>query len=255
MDLFGVLNCVKSKSNITPTQFKYKYINNGGLTSTTKLLRDIADYTVMANLEDYIEMPGYGDITVSVDATQEQYNIMRDMLYNWNDNILQKLTELQQFTSAIKRNAVDALIRELLAEGKVVIFCKYNDEYDYLMEKYAGKAVGINGKVKDRDEQVWQFQNNPNIQVFVGNLQTAGLGLTLTAASNCIIYSETFNWGDAQQARRRIYRIGQDKYCTYYHILVRDSIDEFIYRNNKDKTQLVSEFKRLYGGTKNVKEC
>lgn len=203
----------------------------------------------MGNLEDYVDMPGYEDIIVSLD-NQWQSQMLR-LLWSWSDNALAKIIQLQQFTSKVKREAVCSLIDYILSiDEKVVVFCKYDEEFDFLMDKYKDIAVGINGKIKDRDTEVFEFQNNPQIKVFIGNVQTAGLGITLTAAHKCIIYSETFTWGDAEQARRRIYRIGQKHMCTYYHILVKDSIDELIYKNNKDKTQLVLEFKKLYGGIK-----
>ena len=124
----------------------------------------------------------------------------------------------------------------------------FDKDFDFLMTHYKGIAVGINGKVKDRETPVYEFQNNPDIKIFIGNIQTASVGLTLTAASDCIFYSETYTWGDADQSRARIYRIGQKHPCRYYHLIAPCTIDELIYKNFIEKTDLIEEFKKIYGG-------
>jgi SNF2 family DNA or RNA helicase len=129
-----------------------------------------------------------------------------------------------------------------------VIFTKFDEEFDFFMYQYKDIAVGINGKTKDRDTPVYEFQNNPEIKIFIGNMQTASMGLTLTASHDCIFYSETYTWGDADQSKARIYRIGQKHPCRYYHLLVPGTIDELIYKNLIEKTDLIEEFKKIYGG-------
>lgn len=61
----------------------------------------------------------------------------------------------------------------------------------------------------DRAEQVKAFQEDPEIKVFIGQLQTTGMGLTLTAANVAVFYSLDFSYANYEQSRARIHRIGQ----------------------------------------------
>ena len=261
MDLFGVLTCIGQQDfyGLTRTRYYYKYVLNGGTLSKDELITMIKPYTVMGDLEEFVDMPGYEDIIIPVPVSEAfltEHNLRATNPYKL---ALARIIDCQRLTSGINEDGqlisdfklkycID-LINNLIDDGeKVVIFTKYKSEFDYLMKEFNGKCVGLNGDTKDRDYPVYEFQNNPNIKVFVGNLQAASLGLTLTAATKCIFYSETYDWAAADQARARIYRIGQNKFCTYYHLLCPDTIDELIFKNYTEKTDLICDFKKQFGG-------
>ena len=252
-DLYGIMTCVSTDNfmNMTASQFHAKYVKIGGALTTKRLMDSIEPFTVFAKLEDHIDMPGYEDVIIPV-AMSSINRAKLNAVCTADKSALARITEAQKITSSIygnKPEILDQLINDIIADGrKVVIFTKYDEEFDFFMWKYSEIAVGINGKVKDRETPVYEFQNNDNVKIFIGNLQTASMGLTLTAANDCIFYSETYTWGDADQSKARIYRIGQKQPCRYYHLLVPDSIDEMIYRNLIEKTDLSEEFKNTYGG-------
>ena len=69
---------------------------------------------------------------------------------------------------------------------KVIISCTYTEEVNEL-KKYFGKiAVVYDGKMtsKQKDKSEYEFMNNPKIKVFIGQIDSASVGLTLTAAQN-----------------------------------------------------------------------
>jgi SNF2 family DNA or RNA helicase len=74
--------------------------------------------------------------------------------------------------------------------------------------------------------------------VFIGQLQTASTGLTLTAADYCVFYSNSFAAGDRAQSIDRLYRIGQKRKVTYYDLLCVGSIDGYILKNLLEKRDL-----------------
>lgn len=78
----------------------------------------------------------------------------------------------------------------------------------------------------ERGGIVDDFQQNPETKVFVAQIQTAGLGITLHAASAAVFYSMDYNYANYAQALARIHRIGQRSPVTYIHLLVEDSIDD-----------------------------
>jgi SNF2 family DNA or RNA helicase len=128
---------------------------------------------------------------------------------------------------------------------KLVIFVRFLPEIDAIRSMLARKNIGhvvISGEVKDRAELVNQFQHDKNVKVFVGQLQTTGMGLTLTAADTAVFYSLSYNFADYEQARARIHRIGQKNACTYIHLVAENTIDEKVMaalRSKKNMADLV----------------
>lgn len=112
------------------------------------------------------------------------------------------------------------LVNKCVAVGrKVVVFCAYDNEINKLLEEFGNIAVYHNGKLneKKKDVAVERFQNDDNIKVFIGNIVSASVGLTLTSASVVCFNNFSFVPSDNLQAEDRIYRIGQDKPCTIYY--------------------------------------
>ena len=91
---------------------------------------------------------------------------------------------------------------------------------------------------KDRGAIVANFQNNPETLVFLAQIDTAGLGITLTAADTCVYYSVNFNYAAYSQSLSRIHRIGQRHPCTYIHLVVEGTIDETVLKALAKKEDL-----------------
>ena len=102
---------------------------------------------------------------------------------------------------------------------KVIIFCAYDNEIDTFREAFSDKCVYHNGKLteKKKNEAVEKFQSDDNIKVFIGNIFSAGVGLTLISASIVIFNNFSFVPSDNLQCEDRIHRIGQTKPCTIYY--------------------------------------
>lgn len=174
--------------------------------------------------------------------------------------VLTKLLRLQQFTGGfiqadeglkpefVFKGKIDAL-EDILddyvisAGKKLVIFCRFRPEIDLISESLKKKKIrfaSIYGdiKIEDRGPIVDDFQKNPQTMVFLAQIDTAGLGITLTAADTCIYYSENFNYAAYSQSLARIHRIGQRNRCTYIHLVVEHSIDERILKALAKKEDL-----------------
>lgn len=86
--------------------------------------------------------------------------------------------------------------------------------------------------------------------VFVGQIDTAGTGVTLTAADTCVYYSVNFNYATYEQSLSRIHRIGQRNVCSYIHLLVENSIDETVLTALEKKEDLaktvVDDWKKFF---------
>jgi SWI/SNF-related matrix-associated actin-dependent regulator 1 of chromatin subfamily A len=100
---------------------------------------------------------------------------------------------------------------------------------EILKEYFGYSAVIITGKtpVEERGGIVDAFQNNKDINIFLGGYKSAGVGITLTAASNFIGLDYPWNPADLQQAIDRLHRPGQKASAVnVYQLAVIDSIDE-----------------------------
>lgn len=144
--------------------------------------------------------------------------------------IKDEFSEIEERVSSAKLNALEEIIEECIdADKKVVVFARFISEIDAItrmLKHYGIKYSLIRGDVKDRASEVEKFQNDKDVKVFVGQLQTTGMGLTLTASDTAVFYSLSYNFADYEQAKARIHRIGQKNNCTYIHLIAKKTIDE-----------------------------
>lgn len=132
-----------------------------------------------------------------------------------------------------KLDALSDILDDYVLETgqKLVIFARFRPEIDAIEKLLKKKGIqygSIYGEVsmEDRGKIVEDFQQNPETKVFVAQIQTAGLGITLHAASVAVFYSLDYNYANYAQALARIHRIGQHEPVTYIHLLVENSIDD-----------------------------
>lgn len=186
-------------------------------------------------------------------------------------NVLTRLLRLSQCTGGFIRDDNNGIVQEVsraklealedivdgcLEKGKkVVVFARFVPEIDSIAKMLEKKNIGyslIKGDVTDRAEQVAAFQTDPNIKVFIGQLQTTGMGLTLTAGTVVVYYSLDFSYANYEQSRARVRRIGQTKRGVYIHLVCKDTIDEKFMAALKQKADvsklLVDDYKKLIGG-------
>ena len=171
-------------------------------------------------------------------------------------NILTRLLRLSQLTggflttddgtveqvSTAKMTALEDIVDGVLQENrKIVIIAKFLQEIGAILKLLDKHRIGyscITGEVKDRKEQVHAFQNDPATQVFVGQIATAGMGLTLTAASTMVFYSADYNMSIFEQAKARIHRVGQQENCTYIYLNARGTVDDKVLKALRSKADL-----------------
>lgn len=80
---------------------------------------------------------------------------------------------------------------------------------------------------KDREQAVDDFQSG-RARAFIGQPQSGGIGLTLTAAETAIYYSNDYNSETRQQSEDRCHRIGTAHNVVYIDLAAEGTIDERI---------------------------
>ena len=126
---------------------------------------------------------------------------------------------------------------------KIVIFCAYDNEINKLKEEFGDLCVYHNGKLteKKKNEAVVKFQNDDSIKVFIGNIFSAGVGLTLTAGDIVIFNNFSFVPADNLQAEDRIHRINQTKPCTIYYQSFNDTYFDKMLEIVHDKEEVINK--------------
>ncbi|CAN8097302.1 unnamed protein product [Discula destructiva] len=84
--------------------------------------------------------------------------------------------------------------------------------------------------IKERQKLVDQFNNHPDIDIFLLTTKVGGLGVNLTGASRVIIYDPDWNPSTDVQARERAWRLGQKKEVAIYRLMTAGTIEEKIYQ-------------------------
>jgi SWI/SNF-related matrix-associated actin-dependent regulator of chromatin subfamily A-like protein 1 len=131
------------------------------------------------------------------------------------------------------KQVIDWINNFLEADGKLVVFAVHKFVIDTLMAEFNKNqvmAVKIDGSVPNniRQEMVNQFQGNPKVKLFIGNIQAAGVGITLTAASNVAFIELPWTPGAVVQAEDRCHRIGQKDSVGIHYLLATNTIEEKI---------------------------
>jgi len=132
-----------------------------------------------------------------------------------------------------KYKALQQLVESIVLENqrKLVVFTRFNHELrriEALLTKMGLSFATISGSVDDdtRDRARMEFQERTDPRVLLVNVQTGGLGITLTAAREAVFFNIPQGLDHYIQAQDRIHRIGQEHKVTYYNLIGRGTIDE-----------------------------
>lgn len=138
-------------------------------------------------------------------------------------------------------------------DGKFIVWCKFIHEIDRLYEEltHAGiNAVKAHGKVPqdDRTDARHKFQNDDGVRVYIGQPDGGGIGITLTAASFVVYYSNSFSSIARSQSEDRAHRKGQTKHVTYIDIVCEGTVDAKVIKTLRGKISLGRMVLDVLGG-------
>lgn len=169
-------------------------------------------------------------VAVELAKASEDPNDYREAVLRLNKATQVAFTDMSKRrhdTAVAKVPYVIEHLRGIIEQGrKVVCFAHHKDVVDAIMAEFTD-AVKVTGDVSmaDRQAAVDRFQNDPTCLLFVGNIQAAGVGLTLTASSH-VVFAE-LDWvpGNVTQAEDRCHRIGQADSVLIEHLVLEGSMD------------------------------
>jgi SNF2 family DNA or RNA helicase len=221
--------------------------------------------------EDCLDLPDKLYVKREVDLTPEQtkyYNEMKAFAMAQigsglvsTVNALTQLMRLHQIVCGHVKLDDGTIIElpnkrmdELLSvveetDGKLIIWANYRHDIEAiklaLSKEYGMNSVGMYYGDTDMDERkrvLEEFQNpDSEMRFFVGNPSTGGYGLTLTAASTMVYYSNSFDLEKRLQSEDRAHRIGQTKNVTYIDLMAVGTVDEKIVKALRAKIDIATQ--------------
>ena len=181
----------------------------------------------------------------SYERVWEEYLKEKDSVNKEDIEKYKKITEgimmRQWLANAMTEKTIDLAKKCIDLGHKVVIFCAFDEELNTIKEAFKDICVVHNGKmlIKRKNKSVEAFQNDPNIKVFVGNIQSAGVGLTLIASDVAIFNSFSWVSGDNLQAEDRIHRLGQKKNVTVYYQIFSNTFYKEMFDKVRGKQEII----------------
>ena len=166
------------------------------------------DFNMLQQMEYAKLWDEYEAAQLEVDPTKE---INKELL---ETAIYRKYCSNQMVPNTIK------MTDEFILKGeKVIIATCYDEELEMFRDYYGERCVIYNGKMnaKQKDAAQKAFMEDPNVMVFIGNIQAASVGLTLIVSHTLIFNNMSFVPSDCRQMEDRIYRIGQTKDVDIYY--------------------------------------
>lgn len=136
------------------------------------------------------------------------------------------------------------LVDEIIEDGeKAIIVCTFQDELDKFKEHYKDKCVCYDGRMSaaQKDEAEKAFMTDPKVKVFVGNINAASLGLTLTIAKKMVFNSYSWEEITNRQMQDRIWRITQTEDVECIYQLFTDSISQHMFNSVIRKGMIMDE--------------
>ena len=220
-------------------------------------LEELRDRTLGLTLrrlkENVLDLPDKIITPVYLRLKSKLYENVMGEYYDWYDKNpdesksltvqFSKLTKIRQIIADEKIEQTIELAENILEQDKkVIIFCNFTDSLNKIAEHFGKAAVKLDGSMSkpNRQNSVDQFQDNPKIKVFVGNIKAAGVGITLTAAEAVIMNDLSFLPSDHAQAEDRAYRYGQKNNVLVYYPIFENTIEGVIYDILNNKKQVIA---------------
>lgn len=167
-------------------------------------------------------------------------------------NVLDMINKLQQMTGGFiykdKRanhfsNAKANILKELLEDSdqNVIVFYKYKAEKTIIQNVALSaerRIYHISGE--GSDYEYWMKDDTKS--VLAVQISSGSEGIDLTKAAITIFYDLTYSYGQYEQALGRTSRTTQQSpNLLYYYLIIKNSIDEKIYKALNNKKDLIEE--------------
>ena len=222
----GLSKTVKKEMSVFADNIKQLMILNGEKTE--------ADYEEMTD-----EQLGY-----LIDSIHERTKDFDDVeLTEYMATHFEAVAHAREEIGLAKLPMVIEYVKNLLESvEKVVVLCIHKAVAAKIAEAFPGAVKFVGGMSdKEKDKAVEAFQYDPDCSLFVGNINAAGVGITLTAAWNLVMAELCFVPALLEQGEDRIHRIGQEDHALIHYLIVEGSLESRLIEIIMTKQEMINE--------------
>lgn len=270
IEFFSTLNLIDPY--LFPNRFKFalRYCNAqknrwgwdmSGASNLEELNRILAKSIMIRRRKQDVlaELPSKTRVSVPLEIdNKKEYQKIEENVVSWiweNEGLeaaakatkAEYLVQIEKLKQASARGKLKSAIRwiaDFLDTGeKLILFCTHSEILDKIKKEFQEVSVRLDGSTpqEHRPFLVEMFQKDEGCKLFIGNIKAAGVGLTLTAASN-VAFLE-FDWvpGVHLQAEDRAHRIGQKENVSVYYLIGKETIDERLVSTLRRKSEVLGQ--------------
>lgn len=173
----------------------------------------------------------------------EKQQLELDPTKELNKELLEGAIYRKYCSNQMVQNTIKMVNNFIYQGEKVIVATCYDEELNLLKQYYGDKCVVYNGKMNSKQKDAAQkaFMEDPNVMVFIGNIQAASVGLTLIVSHTLIFNNISFVPSDCRQMEDRIYRIGQTKDVNIYYQMFKETQYEKMWNLVMRKELLINQ--------------
>lgn len=240
---------------------KYEWVDYGGFwdkkvygyKNVDHLKKRLSEYgAIFKKTSEVMNLPEQVDQYIYVDKSKEykffdkNHYLEIDGKELIGDTALTRLLYERQLCGQYSKEKLKAF-KDLLesTEDRLIVFYNFTEELNRMrniMNEMSRPFCVVNGQIKD----LYAYEHSDNSITFI-QYQAGAYGLNLQKANKIIYYSLPLGVGSCdlwEQSKKRIHRIGQDKTCFYYYLLVKNSVEAWnleLLKKGKDLTNRLFE--------------
>lgn len=152
---------------------------------------------------------------------------------------------LPELEASAKLEQLLELVTDALASNhKILVFSQFVQMLKIIRNVFDEQGLRyayMDGRTKNRMEEIQRFENDPELRLFLISLKTGGMGINLTSADTVILYDPWWNPMVENQAIDRAHRIGQTQKVQVFRLITKGSVEEKIMKLQQHKLKLFDE--------------
>jgi SWI/SNF-related matrix-associated actin-dependent regulator 1 of chromatin subfamily A len=261
-DLFNLLRAVRHPLSRSFYSFAKRYcdasdngygLDSRGASNVDELGRLISGVMLRRTKTEALDLPPKTRtwLPVEVEAKQAR-KLEAQALAFYSDNpqrsgptwidFLGRLNKARHALAVAKTPLTISAVTERVEAGeKVVVFSSYTAVIEKIEAAFGDACVSITGadNARARQKAADRLQTDDSVRVLAGNLQAAGVGITLTRATH-VVFND-LDWVPANhwQAEDRIYRIGQTRSAFVTYLCAEGTLDDFVAAQLEQKARMI----------------
>lgn len=156
-----------------------------------------------------------------------------------------EISSLRRALGVIKAVAAVNHLKDLLeVKSKIVVFIWHKDVASMIYDSFDNQAVLYTGEQSaiQKEEAIAKFNADPRIKLFIGNIQSAGIGVDglQFICDTCVFVEMSYVPNEIMQAIGRLDRMGQTKPVLAQFLVAENSMDENLINTLTEKAKNIN---------------